>query len=37
MYDAPNAVEVLKNPSHHPTKRQVKAIKGALRYYEVIK
>lgn len=32
MYDAPNAVEVLKNPRHYLTERQVKAIKGALRY-----
>ena len=31
MYDAPNAVETLKNPRKHPTPIQVDAIKNALR------
>lgn len=35
MYDAPNAVEELKNPRKHPTEIQVKAIKDALKYFEV--
>jgi len=30
MYDAPNAVETLKNPRKHPTPVQVDAIKDAL-------
>ncbi|MEG1044839.1 MAG: 23S rRNA (uracil(1939)-C(5))-methyltransferase RlmD, partial [Oscillospiraceae bacterium] len=37
MYDAPNAVEELKNPRKHPTEDKVEAIKDALRYFEVIK
>lgn len=36
MYDAPNAVEELKQPRKHPTAKKVEAIKEALRYYEVI-
>ncbi|MEG0109139.1 MAG: recombinase zinc beta ribbon domain-containing protein, partial [Lachnospiraceae bacterium] len=36
MYDAPNAVEELKNPRKHPTPVQVDAIKDALKYFEVI-
>lgn len=36
MYDAPNAVETLKNPRKHPTPIQVDAIKDALTYFEVI-
>ena len=36
MYDAPNAVEALKNPRKHPTPIQVDAIKDALTYFEVI-
>ena len=36
MYDAPNAVETLKNPRKHPTPIQVDAIKDALSHFEVI-
>ncbi len=36
MYDAPNAVETLKNPRKHPTPVQVDAIKDALAYFEII-
>ena len=36
MFDAPNAVENLKNPRKHPTPIQVTAIKEALIYFEVI-
>jgi hypothetical protein len=36
MYDAPNAVEELKQPRKHPTEVQVNAIKEALKYFEVI-
>lgn len=35
-YDAPNAVEELKQPRKHPPKEKVEAIKGALKYFEVI-
>ena len=33
MYDAPNAVEELKQPRKHPTPEKVEAIKDALRYF----
>ena len=36
MYDAPNAVEELKQPRKHSTEEKVEAVKDALRYYEVI-
>ena len=36
MYDAPNAVEKLKNPRKHPTPEKVEAIKDALKYFEII-
>ncbi len=36
MYDAPNAVEELKQPRKHPTAEKAEAIKDALRYYKVI-
>lgn len=36
MYDAPNAVETLKNPRKHPTPVQVDAIKDALAHFEII-
>jgi len=36
MYDAPNAVEELKQPWKHPTPVQVNAIKDALEYYRVM-
>lgn len=36
MYDAPNAVEELKQPRKHPPKEKVEAIKDALKYFEVI-
>ena len=36
MYDAPNAVEELKQPRKHPTPEKVDAIKDALRYFAVI-
>ena len=35
MYDAPNAVEELKQPRKHPTAEKVEAIKDALKYFEV--
>ena len=37
MYDAPNAVEELKQPRKHPTAEKVEAIKDALQHFEVIK
>lgn len=36
MYDAPNAVETLKNPRKQPTPIQVDAIKDALIHFEII-
>ena len=36
MYDAPNAVEELKQPRKHPTPEKVEAIKDALCYFAVI-
>ena len=40
MYDAPNAVEELKqprkHPRKHPTAEKVEAIKDALKHFEVI-
>ena len=36
MYDAPNAVEELKQPRKHPTPEKAEAIKDALRYFAVI-
>ena len=36
MYDAPNAVEELKQQRKHPTPEKVEAIKDALRYFAVI-
>ena len=36
MYDAPNAVEELKQPRKHPTAEKVDAIKDALKHFEVI-
>ena len=36
MYDAPNAVEELKQPGKHPTAEKVEAIKDALKCFEVI-
>ena len=36
MYDAPNAVEELKQPGKYPTAEKVEAIKDVLRYFEVI-
>ena len=36
MYDAPNAVEELKQPRKHPTEEKVEAIKDALKHFEVI-
>ena len=36
MYDAPNAVEELKQLRKHPTPEKVEAIKDALRYFEII-
>ena len=35
MYDAPNAVEELKQPRKHPTAEKVEAIKDALKYYKL--
>ena len=36
MYDAPNAVEELKQPRKHPTAEKVEAIKDALKHFELI-
>ena len=36
MYDAPNAVEELKQPRKHPTPEKVESIKDALKHFEVI-
>ena len=36
MYEAPNAVEELKQPRKHPTAEKVEAIKDALKHFEVI-
>ena len=36
MYDAPNAVEELKQPRKHPTAEKLEAIKDALKHFEVI-
>ena len=36
MYDAPNAVEELKQPRKHPTPEKIEAIKDALKHFEVI-
>ena len=36
MYDAPNAVEELKQQRKHPTPEKVEAIKDALKYFGVI-
>ena len=35
MYDAPNAVEELKQPRKHPTAEKVQAIKDALKFFDV--
>ena len=35
MYDAPNAVEELKQPRKHPTPEKVEAIKDALKHFEL--
>ena len=37
MYDAPNAVEELKQERKHPTPEKIEAIKDALKYFGVIK
>ena len=37
MYDAPNAVEELKQPRKHPTPEKVEAIKDVLKQIETIK
>lgn len=36
MYDAPNAVEKLKQSRKHSPKEKVEAIKAALKHFEVI-
>ena len=36
MYDAPSAVEELKQPRKYPPKEKVEAITDALKYFEVI-
>lgn len=36
MYDAPNAVEELKQPRKHPTAEKIEAIKDALKFFEII-
>jgi len=36
MFDAPNAVEELKQPRQHPTERQEEAIKDALKHFGII-
>ncbi len=36
IYDAPKAVEELKQPRKHPPKEKLEAITDALKYFEVI-
>ena len=36
MYDAPNAVEELKQPRKHPTPEKAEAIKDALKHFKII-
>ncbi len=36
MYDAPNAVEELKQPRKHPTAEKAEAIKDALEHFKII-
>ena len=36
MYDAPNAVEELKQPRKHPTAEKVEVIKDALKHYKIV-
>lgn len=36
MYNAPNAVEELKQPRRHPTSEKIEAIKDALGHFEII-
>ena len=36
MYDAPNAVEELKQPRKHPKAEKKEAIKDALKHFEII-
>jgi 23S rRNA (uracil1939-C5)-methyltransferase len=36
MYDAPNAVEELKQPRKHPTAEKVEAIKDALKHFKIL-
>ena len=36
IYDAPNAVEELKQPRKHPTAEKVEAIMDALKHFEII-
>lgn len=36
MHDASNAVKDLKQPRKHPPVEKIKAIKDALKYFEVI-
>ena len=36
MYDAPNAVEELKQPRKHPTAEKAEAIKDALKHFGII-
>lgn len=36
MYEAPNAVEELKQLRKHPTAEKVEAIKDALQHFEII-
>lgn len=36
MFDAPNAVEELKNSRKHPTPEKVQAIKEALKHFDMI-
>lgn len=36
MYDAPNAVDELKQPRKYPAAKKVEAIRDALKYFEII-
>ena len=36
MYDAPNAVEELKQPRKHPTAEKAEAIKDALKHFKIL-
>lgn len=36
MYDAPNAIEKLKQPRKHPTAEKVESINATLKHFDII-